>query len=110
MPAKRQQYALGDATRHGSIAPIPDLPAVAPKRGGPDPKRSSGAFTRLAYQPQSTDRAMEAWYYPPHEYPQLGGSHGKQHRTTKILSRARLRSGRLAPRGASAAARAAAAL
>ena len=42
--------------------------------------------------------------------PQLGGSHGKQHRTTKILSRARLRSGRLAARSASAAARAGAAL
>jgi len=30
------------------------------------PKRSSGAFTRLAYQAWSTDRAMEAWYDPPH--------------------------------------------
>jgi hypothetical protein len=29
-----------------------------------DPKRSSGAFTRLAYRPLVTDRAMAAWYHP----------------------------------------------
>ena len=28
-----------------------------------DPKRSSGTFTRLAYRPLVTDRAMEAWYH-----------------------------------------------
>jgi hypothetical protein len=29
-----------------------------------DPKRSFEAFTRLAYRPLVTDRAMEAWYHP----------------------------------------------
>src|SRR6516165_9776812 len=33
---------------------------------------------------------MEAWYHPPlHECPPTGGSHGKLHRTTKVLSHAR---------------------
>jgi hypothetical protein len=31
---------------------------------GFDPKRSFEAFTRLAYRPLVTDRAMEAWYHP----------------------------------------------
>jgi len=35
--------------------------------------------------------------------PQAGGSYGKLHRTTKILSDARRRSGRVAARGAGAA-------
>jgi hypothetical protein len=52
-----------------------------------------------------TDRAMEAWYHPfiacmtPNR-----GSHGKPHRTTKILSDARRRGSRLAARGVRAAA------
>src|SRR5215469_14525677 len=47
---------------------------------------------------------MEAWYYPLlHEWPPTGGSHGKPHRTTKILSHA-WRCGRVAARGAGAAA------
>src|SRR5215472_12869396 len=43
---------------------------------------------------------------PLHERPPTGGSHGKPHRTTKILSRARRRGGGVAARGARAARRA----
>src|SRR6516225_1579895 len=36
-----------------------------------------------------TDLAMKAWYDPPlHDRPPAGGSHGKPHRTTKILGHA----------------------
>src|SRR5262249_31291596 len=57
-------------------------------RGVPRPHRSQ-RDTRLAYRSLVTDRAMEAWYHPPwHEWPPTGGSHGKPHRTTKILSHA----------------------
>src|SRR6266446_1952821 len=41
---------------------------------------------------------------PWHEWPPTGGSHGKLHRTTKILSHARRRGGRVAGWGARAAA------
>src|SRR5262249_16977532 len=52
-----------------------------------------------------TDRAMEAWYHRLlHERPPSGGSHGKPHRTTKILSHAVWRRGGLAARGGRAAA------
>src|SRR5262249_55379538 len=52
-----------------------------------------------------TDRTMEAWYHPSSmNDPQPEGSHGKLHRTPKILSHARRRGG-LASRGARAAAR-----
>src|SRR5262249_12004869 len=40
---------------------------------------------------------------PVHECPPTGGSHGKPHWTTKILSNARRRGGGLAARGAGAA-------
>src|SRR5215470_15798642 len=37
---------------------------------------------------------LEAWYHPPlHEWPPTGGSHGKLHWTTKILSHASRRRG-----------------
>src|SRR5262245_48635967 len=52
-----------------------------------------------------TDRAMEAWYHLHcMNDPQAGGSHGKLHRTTKILSHAARQRGRVAARGACAAA------
>jgi hypothetical protein len=35
----------------------------AKETSGFDPNRSFEAFTRLAYRPLFTDRAMEAWYY-----------------------------------------------
>jgi hypothetical protein len=45
------------------------------------------------------------WYHPLlHECPPTGGSHGKPHQTTKILSRARRRGGRVAAGGARAVA------
>src|SRR6516164_10487334 len=52
------------------------------------------------------DRAMEAWYNPSiaRMPPQPEGSHGKLHRTTKILSHARRRGGGVAARGTRAAA------
>src|SRR6516165_1523469 len=41
---------------------------------------------------------LEAWYHPPlHEWPPAGGSHGKLHRTTKILRHASRRRCRRVP-------------
>src|SRR5262245_33899242 len=71
-----------------------------------DPKRSFEAFNSTCLSALVQDRAMEAWYYPLlHEWPPTGGSHGKPHRTTKILSHARWRSSCVAARGAGAATR-----
>src|SRR6516164_128608 len=62
-----------------------------------------GSIHRTCLSPLVTDRAMEAWYHSSlHEWPPTGGSHGKPHRTTKILSYAR-RCGSVAARGARAA-------
>src|SRR6516162_9238133 len=54
---------------------------------------------------QAADRAMEAWYHSSiASMTPTGGSHGKLHRTTKILSHARRRGSGVAARGACAAA------
>src|SRR5262245_52590215 len=52
-----------------------------------------------------TDRLMKAWYHLSiaWAWPSTGGSHGKPHRTTKILSHARRRGGYVAACGACAA-------
>src|SRR6516225_6184747 len=61
-------------------------------------------FGRRFWPPSVTDRAIEAWYRPSiaWAWPSTGGSHGKPHRTTKILSHAR-RCGSVAARCAHAA-------
>src|SRR5262249_33004624 len=69
-----------------------------------DPKRSFEAFNSTCLSALVQDRAMEAWYYPLlHEWSPTGGSHGKPHRTTKILSHARWRSSCVFARSARAA-------
>src|SRR5262249_2299551 len=68
-----------------------------------DPKRSFEAFNSTCLSALVQDRAMEAWYYPLlHEWPPTGGSHGKPHRTTKILSHALWTCRCVASRGARA--------
>jgi hypothetical protein len=66
-----------------------------------DPKRSFEAFThlliRLSHRPRDGNVVA---CFPLHERPPTGGSHGKPHRTTKILSDARRRGGDMAARGA----------
>src|SRR5262249_33341592 len=53
--------------------------------GRVDPKRSFQRPSLDSLSTLATDHAM--WYHPPlHECPPAGGSHGKLHRTTKILS------------------------
>jgi len=65
--------------------------------------RSFEASTRPAYRRYSqTPRWKRGMISPLHEWPPTGGSHGKPHRTTEILSHARRRGG-LAARGAGAA-------
>jgi hypothetical protein len=60
-----------------------------------------GSIHRTCLSPLVTDRS---WYHPPlHERSPFGGSRGKLHRTTKILSHAARRRGRVAARGARAA-------
>src|SRR6516225_1975256 len=106
----------------------PGCPELLPASSGVESRdEANGLFANLATLPPlnpsghsqasldlpiglGTDRAMEAWYHPPlHEWPPTGGSHGKSHRTTKILSHARRRGGGVAARGARAAGRAGAA-
>jgi hypothetical protein len=45
-----------------------------------------GSIHRTCLSALFTDRALEAWYYSPcMNDPPAGGSHGRLHRTTKIL-------------------------
>src|SRR5262249_3574812 len=73
-------------------------------RSPPAAEWSLGGFTRLAYRPSSqTARWKRGMICHCMNDPQPEGSHGKLHRTTKILSHARRR-GVVAARGARAAA------
>jgi hypothetical protein len=67
---------------------------VAPQLGYDEPGIVSYAIS--SFYPTSADGL--------HKRPPTGGSHGKPHRTTKILSHARRRGGCVATRGARAAA------
>jgi uncharacterized membrane protein len=60
---------------------------------------------RIEFRCHHTQGDLEVWYHGRcMKWPQRG-HHGKPHRTTKILSHARWRGGRVAARGARAAAR-----
>jgi hypothetical protein len=74
--------------------PLVSSPAVAALTEF-DPPAVFGSVHATCLSPLVTDRAMQAWYQSLHcmNDPQLEGSHGKPHRTTKILSHVRRRSG-----------------
>src|SRR5262249_14321080 len=68
-------------------------------QGDMNPSGHSEASTCLSAL--VTDWAIEAWYHPfIAGWPPTGGSHGKPHRTTKVLSDARRRGSGVAARGA----------
>src|SRR5262249_42175531 len=94
--------ALNGHIEAGWRCPLSGVKRTKPKRDALsafDPKRTLSGL-------KSRNAAVGVWYHPPlHEWPPSGGSHGKLHRTTKVLSHARRR-GRVAARGARAAARA----
>src|SRR5262249_4206333 len=70
-----------------------------------EPKRSFAGFTRLAYRHQYRPRngSVVSFLHCMND-PQPEGSHGKLHRTTKILSHARRDGSSVAAHGARAAA------
>src|SRR5262249_10306196 len=66
-----------------------------------EPQAVFGSFHRTCLV---TDSAMDAWYHPfCMNDPQPRGSHGKPYRTTKVLTHAGRRAGRMAARRTSAA-------
>src|SRR5438094_10630861 len=90
----------GECLFMGESGRAADIPAMTDF----EPQAVFGSSHRTCLSPLFTDRTMEAWYHPPwHEWPPTGGSHGKLHRTTNILSHARRGGGCVAARGRGAA-------
>ena len=107
----RRMPAYDDAPRPDSMPPAPA--AARSQRSARTTQAATdrvSPFYRCSQHRRSserkviTDRTVKAWYHHPlRDWPPTGGSHGKLHPTTKILSHARRRGGVPGPRAAARA-------